>query len=61
MTRTVRVRTSAERERESERESERERAAVSKICATVRTEQDEEGEPTPGLLYTSYLPVHPGP
>ena len=58
MTRTVRVRTSAERERESERW---ERAAVSKICATVRTEQDEEGEPTLGLLYTSYLPVHPGP
>ena len=56
VTRTVRVRTSAERE------SERwERAGVSKIRATVRTEQDEGGKPTPGLLCTSYLSVHPGP
>ena len=58
MTRTVRVKTSAERESEKERW---ERAAVSKICATVRTEQDEGGKPTPGLLCTSYLSVHPGP
>lgn len=60
MTRTVRVRTSAERERESERKRW-ERAVVSKICVTVRTEQDEGGKPIPGLLYTSYLSVHPGP
>ena len=46
VTRTVRVRTPAKREREREVR----RAAVSKVCATVRTEQDEEGDQTPGLL-----------
>ena len=57
MTRTVRVRTSAERESERERE----RAAVSKICATVRTEQDEGGEANtrPTLLHTfQCIPDH---